>query len=204
MLDNIRFAKQRLLDLKKKTSREFIARVNFLETPNNPDGYYGASAFLIEFNSANYFHRGTGKFKCQFTWPVLDQFEEGLRLALDMIGIYPDVKALYDAIPFSWLVDWFFPIGDLIDSRVQRGWITPTIKISGCISQKVIFRGSFTETYLGTKYTNGFVRYESYRREPILEYSDFAGDDYAPEFSLDKGLILADLARAFAEGRRSS
>lgn len=40
----------------------------------------------------------------------------------DHLGFHPDVSTAWDLVPFSFLVDYLFPIGDFLDNLSQRGW----------------------------------------------------------------------------------
>jgi hypothetical protein len=52
-------------------------------------------------------------------------------LMLDHIGFHPDVSTLWNAIPFSWLADWFLPIGDALENAIGGTWFRPEIAFSG-------------------------------------------------------------------------
>ena len=45
----------------------------------------------------------------------------GLNL-LDELGFHPDLKTAWDIIPLSFVLDYFIPIGDILESLHPRGW----------------------------------------------------------------------------------
>jgi hypothetical protein len=44
------------------------------------------------------------------SYPTYDGYRA--KVLRDMLGLYPNVGILWDAIPWSWLIDWFSDIGD--------------------------------------------------------------------------------------------
>lgn len=57
------------------------------------------------------------------------------RAFMDYIGFYPDLSTLWNALPFSFLVDYVLPVGDALTS--DYGWLTPDIRCKdGWISAK--------------------------------------------------------------------
>lgn len=74
--------------------------------------------------------------------PGFDELDNNLRVLLDVIGLHLDPEVVYDAIPFSWMLDWIVPIGDYLASFGDRRWVKPTIKFERA-SWSVHRRGVF-------------------------------------------------------------
>jgi hypothetical protein len=68
------------------------------------------------------------------TMPNMSAAEQDMRLWLDILGVHPDLSTLWEAVPFSWLIDWVVPVGDSISELSDRGWIKPNVtrNISYC------------------------------------------------------------------------
>lgn len=57
-------------------------------------------------------------------------FQDPISILLDRIGFHPDLATVWDLVPLSFVVDYLFPIGDLLDNIRPGGWV-----------QAVYFRG---------------------------------------------------------------
>lgn len=55
---------------------------------------------------------------------------KGLSL-LDELGIHPDLRTAWDIVPLSFVVDYFIPIGDLLESLHPRGWTDYSVYFKG-------------------------------------------------------------------------
>lgn len=60
-------------------------------------------------------------------------FEASLVL-LDELGLNLDLKTVWDVIPFSFVLDYFLPIGDALEALHPRGWFSPRFKFNGTVS----------------------------------------------------------------------
>lgn len=60
-----------------------------------------------------------------------------LQVLLDEIGANLDLKVAWDIIPFSFVADYFLPIGDCLESLHPRGWFNPTFTVTGGVSVKM-------------------------------------------------------------------
>lgn len=69
--------------------------------------------------------------------PLLTNFDRDWYLWLDKIGFHPDLATLWEAVPFSWLIDWFVPIGSSLESAVGD-WFNPTVFMWGNLSYKAL------------------------------------------------------------------
>lgn len=57
-----------------------------------------------------------------------------LQLFLDELGVHPDLRTIWDLIPLSFVLDYFLPIGDILESAHPRGWFRPNFYFSGSAS----------------------------------------------------------------------
>lgn len=61
---------------------------------------------------------------------------DAFAVLLDEIGLHPDAKSIWDLVPFSFVVDYFLPIGDTLEALHPRGWFRPVVHFSGTVSFK--------------------------------------------------------------------
>lgn len=127
-----------------------------------------------------------------------------VREYLDYIGFYPDLSTLWNAVPFSFLVDYIAPIGDALEGS---SWIQPNLATSnGCYSLKAegswtvrikdilnsgyVYNPSSLES-LRTLAING--RFSYYRRAPVDPVLDGVDLDPVSFPSLRQSLNIAAL-----------
>lgn len=112
--------------------------------------------------------------------PILSRYNRDYTLWLDQIGFHPDLATVWEAIPFSWLIDWFIPIGNNLES-MSGTWLNPTIIFNGsssCTYQvssthdvnyatTISFddRDSIDGAHVDTTYATGYIRV------PLVEYA---------------------------------
>lgn len=79
---------------------------------------------------------------------------EAYLVFLDEIGFNPDLKTLWDIFPLSFVVDYFIPVGDILESTHPRGWFNPTLIFDGTYSIKatidMVGNGTTHKGYGGT------------------------------------------------------
>lgn len=68
-------------------------------------------------------------------WPDITQSYNLERLRLDIEGWNLDPATIWEGIPFSWLVDWFIPIGKSLES-ISGTNFNPVVYLNGSISVK--------------------------------------------------------------------
>lgn len=56
--------------------------------------------------------------------------------ALDWLGFHPDLATAWDLIPFSFVVDYLFPIGDFLESLRNGGWVQ-ALSVTGWRTYKI-------------------------------------------------------------------
>lgn len=65
-----------------------------------------------------------------------------VRAYLDYIGLYPDLSTLWNALPFSFLIDYLAPVGQALE---PGPWMRPSYSVTdGCYSIKVDFNWSIS------------------------------------------------------------
>jgi hypothetical protein len=84
---------------------------------------------------------------------------KAFQVLLDEIGLNLDLKVVWDVIPLSFVVDYFLPIGDMLESLHPRGWFNPTFAFDGSISFKMEI---LQVAYAGDR--SGSFEYTSYSR----------------------------------------
>lgn len=62
---------------------------------------------------------------------------------LDVVGFHPDLATAWDLVPLSFVVNWFLPIGDWLESICNRGWVN-TAQFSGWYSTKFVGRAGYS------------------------------------------------------------
>lgn len=85
-------------------------------------------------------------------------------ILLDEFGVHPDLKTVWDVIPLSFMVDYFLPIGDMLESLHPRGWFAPTLSLSGGHSVKY----TVEQFPRGLRREGDSCEYEVYLRNPGL------------------------------------
>jgi len=63
-----------------------------------------------------------------YQYPDIDSDLEGLYALLDAIGLNLNPQIIWDAIPYSFVVDWFFNVGDFL-AQLRKKWVPVTITI---------------------------------------------------------------------------
>jgi hypothetical protein len=103
--------------------------------------------------------------------PNFDEKFGKLFFLLDELGVHPDLKTAWDIIPLSFVVDYFLPIGDILESLHPRGWGTSAYSFTGF--HTVSGLGCYSPSYFyGEKqlfnYLPVFVR--RYDRQYLVKY----------------------------------
>lgn len=112
--------------------------------------------------------------------PILSRYNRDYTAWLDQIGFHPDLSAVWEATPFSWLIDWFIPIGDNLEA-MSESWLNPTLIFNGSSSctytvssthdvnyaTSISFddRDSIDGSFVDSSYATGYIR------SPLVEYA---------------------------------
>lgn len=102
-----------------------------------------------------------GEFTVRLTGSVNYQFADDILILYDRLGFHPDIGTAWDLVPLSFVVDWFLPVGDLLDRLYDRGWITSAL-FTGWRTLSVKYIYGATGTTYGVK---PFEPYEIFMRD---------------------------------------
>lgn len=103
----------------------------------------------------------------------LDGFLSNIRYSIGALGGKDVVKFLWDLVPFSFVVDWFYNIGELCDRYAQINSFKGSLDVKRCDT-------SFKKRAIGRLYIEGdvlkerkidygYVKYEVYDRQPSFD-----------------------------------
>lgn len=92
----------------------------------------------------------------QYTPPDLSKPLNRLLRLLDAVGFHPDLKTAWDVIPLSFVVDYFLPIGDLLESLHPRGWANSAFKFTGFETVDATFATNYFYNNLNNGDSLGF------------------------------------------------
>lgn len=73
--------------------------------------------------------------------PVLSRVSPEVYQMLDALAVDPSASNAWNALPFSWLSDWFFPVGTYLKSLPSL--MQPETLITGTLSHKVVGQFEF-------------------------------------------------------------
>lgn len=102
--------------------------------------------------------------------PHMEPLDRALYL-LDEAGVHPDLKTVWDVIPLSFVVDYFVPIGDILESFHPRGWARHLVTFDGHISskEKHIYAANFVSS--NGNFGGNTAIFSYYERQPVQNYS---------------------------------
>jgi len=204
----------RLADMKSKKNMEFHAS-RHSNLSGNTYMYSGeAGNCQIEYNmSVDVKIHGTGTVVIP-DYGVSPNFggDRAIsRMMLDVQGFHPDAATVWEAVPFSWLVDWVLPVGNYLESMTGN-WFQPAVSYRGTISSKIVVSYSVIDDnavwWLNANRgrTSAEGIFTLYQRDPFAPTKD----DYStlqtprlelPSLPVDRLAILADVF-GLTRGRR--
>lgn len=77
----------------------------------------------------------TARMRYRYTLPQFSLAELRTRAFLDRFGVFP-TSIFWEAVPYSFVIDWFTPVGDWIRSK-EEDWLKPVVALeSFCHSLK--------------------------------------------------------------------
>lgn len=134
-------------------------------------------------------------FKCKL-WSRIDPNATTLR-TLNQLGLVNPASLAWELIPWSFVVDWFVPIGPLLSALTAPAGL---IFISGTDNFKVQLTGPYTHWYTGLGKVGvpatGTVQNLTYRRNPLDNWPVIAPYFSPNPFSGDRSLKALALAIA--------
>lgn len=130
----------------KKGLETFSKRLTeFLRGANKPQRRHYTEREVIDSSDSqilNWFYTGTISdltvTKCTrtktatidyiYTVPEMSEAQRNVRAMLDTLGAHLSLAVLWEAIPYSFVIDWFFNVGDFL-KQFQKDWFPATIKV---------------------------------------------------------------------------
>jgi len=108
-----------------------------------------------------------------------DTISKALAVFLDEIGLNIDARTVWDVIPLSFMVDYFIPIGDLLESFHPRGWFKPQFSFSGGVSVTADIQGN----WIGGGTSGSPAKYTLYKRDYLPFHIFGTRPPVLPEFT---------------------
>jgi len=126
---------------------------------------------------------------------------------LDRSGFYFDLATLWNVVPFSWAVDWVFPIGDALAAD-RKSWTQIDVKVEGTYTWKIEYEIYFPDpkqvrwtNSLPTSSQSGKIIGTLYLRSGIPPIEGYKSPPNPgtlfPKWNVKKGLISAAVANGF-------
>jgi hypothetical protein len=121
--------------------------------------------------------------------PDLGIFRGRIAARLDDLGIRLDPQVLWNAIPFSFVVDWFIPFGDWLGSFRQENWDVNILLKDFLHSARVsVFRNIKILPNYGADGINCFPG-----TVDNSQFTWFCRKRNQPKFEVDRGLVKKPL-----------
>lgn len=152
-------------------------------------------------NYKHYSYKFDGKLRLTGDFSVTLPPSQHLEILLlaDELGVHPDIRTIWDLIPLSFVVDYFLPVGDILESLHPRGWakfgitFSGEYSISGKVTTNVIYPNSLQLGALAKAETSLFHRGEGKN----INLSPVPKIDYKFGLSLRQLFNLGYLANKF-------
>jgi hypothetical protein len=115
---------------------------------------------------------------------VMGDIDKTIRGLLDNFGFELNPRIIWEAIPFSFVIDWFLNVGNFLERYKVDALELPIYLVDSCITYKEVLHVEWTgkHTYLGGGYTpipvSGGARVENtfFHRIPLYpDYATFSG-----------------------------
>lgn len=120
---------------------------------------------------------------------------------LSMLGFDNPARTIWELVPFSFVLDWFIPVGDFLE-QLRMDYFDTTVKIdSYCISFKTVephtIEYTFKRSSTGTSFKIGKIHYGLYRRCRALPNDDMFGlridNNFGTKQMLLSGALLTSI-----------
>lgn len=120
-------------------------------------------------------------FRYTYTIPELSEDQQKIRAFLDTVGLHADGAVLWELLPYSFVIDWFIPIGDYF-KRKRRKWWPATINMLNCSYSRKVEQTtylSYRNCYEDTGQQRLFMvrKIEKYNRYPMDLSAFYVRDD---------------------------
>lgn len=128
----------------------------------------------------------------RYTIPDLTYQQLRTRALLDTIGAYLGAYEVWQAIPYSFVIDWFWDVGKYL-KQFRDPWIVPTVKFSPS-TYSISTKAQISENrdIYGNKINFGSWKFTHYRRKvfvPVDGHFSLASENLAGSFTLRKFLL---------------
>lgn len=125
-----------------------------------------------------------GEAKVRYTGKADMSFQHPGSIALDWLGFHPDLATAWELVPFSFVVDYLYPIGDFLEQFRQGGWVK-TVYFSGWQTVKITGSVEYHHDFPGYTGYRGVSQYSSFTRYPggFVLVAD-STPDFALEFQI--------------------
>jgi len=198
---------------------EFLARRGTLQTRHYSETvpltetYTSWTNFLgVSYIKYRYKHtheaRTTATMVYKFDCPYVDDYSHKLKALRDMLGLRLTASVIWEAIPFSFVVDWFWRVQDFLE-RFEEPLISSKVTVYDyCISHKSVQTserewkwyaapgGSIQETA-----TDVVTSTSSYRRQAVAPDSGNTFIDRG-QYGRNQLALSASLLKVLTGGRR--
>lgn len=123
---------------------------------------------------------------------------------LMMLGFDNPARTIWELVPFSFVLDWFLPIGDYLE-QLRMDYFDTTINVDAfCMSYKTVEPHTvefvFKRYSTGTSFEIGKIHYGLYRRVRAIPNDDMFGVRYDNNFGT-KQLLLSGALMTSIFGR---
>lgn len=108
-----------------------------------------------------------------------DSVSKAMAVFLDEIGLHLDLKTAWDVIPLSFVIDYFLPVGDLLESCHPRGWFNPQFSFTGGLSVSADIKA----VWQGGGFTGSPAKYSLYIRDYLPNALFGSRPPVHPEFT---------------------
>lgn len=176
--------------------------MGYLCSPAVIGNAFNGSAYQLVITSAKCTVNGVASYEI----PMLNTFAY-MSSVLDRSGLHFDLATIWNAVPFSWAVDWILPIGEALAADRQP-WTEINILNDGTLSWKIEYSIIFNDdkvqsldwsgrqpNYSSSGVIKGTI-YWRYKIPPIKEYR-FPPFEPLKGWSLRKAAIGAAIAQGF-------
>lgn len=107
------------------------------------EGYYGQNAYTdyLEVKHDKVKVKMTASLHFRYKIPGIDDLRGKLPLwkaYLDALGFNNPLRTIWERVPFSFIVDWFIPVGDFLEQFSQKWLDTKVEYLDYCLSYKTV------------------------------------------------------------------
>jgi len=125
------------------------------------------------------------------------------QILLDRLGFMPDIATAWDLIPFSFVVDYLFPVGDYLESFRAGGWVR-SFTFHGWLSCTRVVAGTWSAYESTPMPVSAEYKYRTYDRWAVSNYFlSTATEVNEPTLKLPSFRQMFNMWWLFNEARRA-